>query len=78
MRQILAMRGTVRIALMTLMAVWLMSGIVGTVGESRTTWLLLGVIALSHRLAEEAPEELQAEFPNPLQVANLEMAGRLQ
>jgi O-antigen ligase len=78
MRQILAMRGTVRIALMTLMAVWLMSGIVGTVGESRTTWILLGVIALSHRLAEEAPEELQAEFPNPLPVANLEMAGRLQ
>jgi len=78
MRQILAMRGTLRVALMTLMAVWLMSGIVGTVGESRTTWLLLGIIALGHRLREERPDELEREFPNPLPIANLEMAGRLQ
>jgi O-antigen ligase len=77
-RQMLAMRGTVRIALMTLIAVWLMSGIVGTVGESRTTWLLLGMIALTHRLREERPDELEREFPNPVPVADLEMAGRLQ
>ncbi len=77
-QKMLAMRGTLCVALMTLIAVWLMSGIVGTVGESRTTWLLLGVIALSHRLAEEAPEELQAAFPKPLPVADLEIAGRLQ
>jgi O-antigen ligase len=78
MRWILELQGTLRVALMTLMAVWLMSSLVGTVGESRTTWLLLAVIALSHRLAEEAPEELQAEFPHSLPVADLQIAGQLR
>jgi hypothetical protein len=78
MRWILELQGTLRVALMTLMAVWLMSSLVGTVGESRTTWLLLAVIALSHRLAEEAPEELQAEFPHSLPVADLQIAGQFR
>ena len=78
MRWILAMRGTIRVALMTLMAVWLMSSLVGTVGESRTTWLLLGVIALCHHLTEERGDELDREFPNPFPTVDLQMAERLQ
>jgi hypothetical protein len=33
------------------------------VEESRTTWLLLAMIALAGRLAVEQPEELAAYFP---------------
>jgi O-antigen ligase len=76
MQWILAMRGAIRVALMTLMAVWLMSSIVGTVGESRTTWLLLGVIVLCHRLAEERRDELEREFPSPSRAENLQMTGQ--
>ena len=74
MRSILATRGTLRITLITLMATWLMSSLVGTVGESRTTWLLLAMIALSHRLTEEQRDELQQGFPNPSQPSRLCMA----
>jgi hypothetical protein len=45
-----------------LIAVWLTSSLVGTVGESRTTWLLLAVVALGKRLADEQPGELEREF----------------
>jgi O-antigen ligase len=77
-RSILTMRGTIRIALMTLMAVWMMSSLVGTVGESRITWLLLGVIAFGHRLAEERRIELEHEFPNLSLASDLQMAERLR
>jgi hypothetical protein len=36
---------------------------VASVEESRTTWLLFAVIALSARLAEEQPDGLAACFP---------------
>jgi O-antigen ligase len=62
LRVIFATRGTFRIALTTLIAVWLTSSLVGTVGESRTTWLLLAVVALGKRLADEQPGELEREF----------------
>jgi hypothetical protein len=39
------------------------------VEESRTTWLLLGLIALAGRLAVEEPEGLAACFPEPDQVS---------
>ncbi len=51
--QIIEMRGTIRIGLATLMAVWLALSLVGTVGENRTTWLLLGLVAACQQLAEE-------------------------
>jgi O-antigen ligase len=78
MRWILALRGTLRVALMTLMAVWLMSSLVGTVGESRTTWLLLAVIALCHRLAVVRRDELERVFPDPDPVEDLEIAGQFR
>ncbi|MGA7243011.1 MAG: O-antigen ligase family protein [Terracidiphilus sp.] len=78
MRSILATRGMLRIALMTLMVVWLMSSLVGTVGESRTTWLLFAMIALSRRLAEEQPNELEDAFPNLRLSADFRLAERFQ
>ncbi len=51
--------GPLRIALMTLLLVWILSSLVGTVGESRTTWLLLGLISLARRLSVEGPGRLE-------------------
>ena len=76
-QSIFATSGTLRICLATLMAVWLTSSLVGTVGESRTTWLLLAVIALSHRITEEKPEEFEQQFPSPSPAAVLRLAERL-
>jgi hypothetical protein len=43
--------------------VWLITSLVATVEENRTTWLLLAMIALAGRLAVEEPEELAENFP---------------
>jgi O-antigen ligase len=56
-------RGPLMWAMATTLAVWLVTSLVATVEESRTTWLLLGMIALAGRLAVEEPEELAACFP---------------
>ena len=53
-------RGSLRIALCSLLAVWLVSSIVGTLAESRMTWLLFGTIALAGRLAAESNAEWTA------------------
>ena len=70
-RSIFSVVGALRIALATLMAVWLTSSLVGTVGESRTTWLLLAVIALSHRLADSQPEQTADQFASPISAAQM-------
>jgi O-antigen ligase len=57
-------RGTLRVALATALVVWVITSLVATVHESRTTWLLLALIALAGRLAVEDPERLGACFPN--------------
>ena len=77
-RYVFAIGGPLRICLATLMAVWLMSSMVGTVGESRTTWLLIAVIALSHRLAEEHPEDVEQQFPSPSSPGELLFAERIR
>jgi hypothetical protein len=48
-----------RLGLSVLMVAWGISSLVGTVGENRTTWLLLGIIAVSQRVAEENPVGLE-------------------
>jgi O-antigen ligase len=53
------LRWTMALALM----VWLITSLVATVEENRTTWLLLALIALAGRLAVEEPEELAECFP---------------
>jgi len=76
-RSILKTGGILCLALTTLMGVWLTSSLVGTVGESRTTWLLLAVIALSHRFANEQWNELEREFPDTSSVAGMQLRERL-
>ena len=56
-------RGPLRIAFGTALLVWIVTSLVATVEGSRTTWLLLALIALTGRLAEEDPEALASRFP---------------
>ena len=63
MRSILETHGTLRLALVIALTVWIVTSVVATVEESRTTWLLLALIAFSGRLAAEEPESLSACFP---------------
>jgi O-antigen ligase len=62
-RAVLQMRGFLRLALATALLVWIVTSLVATVEESRTTWLLLAVIALAGQLAANQPECLNACFP---------------
>jgi O-antigen ligase len=55
-------RGLTRLALATALLVWVITSLVATVEENRTTWLLLGMIALAGRLAVDNPEQLAALF----------------
>jgi O-antigen ligase len=57
-------RGPLRWALATALTVWGITSLAATVEESRTTWLLLAVIAAAGRLGNEEPEELAACFPS--------------
>lgn len=47
--------GLLRIALGTALGVWIITSMVGSVEENRTTWLLFGIMALAGRLAQEKP-----------------------
>jgi O-antigen ligase len=64
-RTIMRLRARVRIALATAMAVWIVTATVATVEESRFTWLLFGVIAVTGRLAQESPRAMADCFPEP-------------
>jgi O-antigen ligase len=57
--------GLLRMALITSLVVWMISSLTATVEESRTTWLLLALIAVAGRLAADDPEGLAACFPAP-------------
>jgi O-antigen ligase len=59
---VLRMRGSLRWALATALLVVLMTSLVATVEESRTSWLLLALIALAARLNVEEPQKLAACF----------------
>lgn len=56
---------SVRIGITTALLVWMVTSLVATVEESRTTWLLLALIAFAARLARDDPEGLVRSFaPN--------------
>jgi O-antigen ligase len=57
-------RGPLKWAMAVALLVWLTTSLVATVEESRTTWLLLAMIALAGRLGMERPEELAICFPD--------------
>jgi len=61
-RAVLQTDGGVRLALLTVLLVLTTASLVATVEESRTTWFLLGIMALAGRLAIEDPERLGACF----------------
>jgi O-antigen ligase len=62
-RSIVQTRGPLRLALAFALLVWLVTSLVAAVEESRTTWLLLALIALGGRLAGDDPERLADCFP---------------
>ena len=55
-------RGGLRVALVTALATLVVASTIGTVEENRTTWLLLGLMAVAGRLARESPEEMLSGF----------------
>jgi O-antigen ligase len=55
-------RGPLRLALITSLLVWVLTSLVATVEENRTTWLLLAAIAVAGRLASDDPAGLAACF----------------
>jgi O-antigen ligase len=61
-RSVVALRGVLRITLATTLAVWAVASLVATTEESRTTWLLLGVIVLAARLTADNPGAVDASF----------------
>ncbi len=59
------MISALRLALVVSLLVWLVTSLVATVEESRTTWLLMALVALAARLNEDQPIELAACFDAP-------------
>jgi O-antigen ligase len=55
-------RGLLRIALGTVLVVWLITSMVGSVEENRTTWLLFSVMAVAGRMELEDPLAMQETF----------------
>jgi hypothetical protein len=55
-------RGQVRITLATTLLVLVVSSLTATVEQTRTTWLLLALISLAGRLAEENSQALEICF----------------
>ena len=62
--------GPIRLALVTSLLVWILTSLVATVEENRTTWLLLAIIAVAGRLASDDPAGLAACFQPPLSRQN--------
>ncbi len=62
-RSAMQTQGALRLALATGLLVWIVTSLVASVEESRTTWLLLGLIAVAGRLAVEEPDGLANCFP---------------
>jgi O-antigen ligase len=57
--------GLLRVALVTSLGVWMITSLTATVEESRTTWLLLALIAVAGRLTADDPQGLESYFPAP-------------
>jgi O-antigen ligase len=64
-RSVFETYGSLRVALATALLVWGITAMVATVEESRTTWLLMALIALAGRLSVEDSAGLAVCFPEP-------------
>jgi O-antigen ligase len=71
-------RGLLRVALGTTFAVWLITSMVGSVEESRATWLLFGLMTVAGRLEAEQPDAVSEIFSGHEREASraLAFAGR--
>ena len=61
-RAVFATKHLLRIALGSAFLVWLITAMVGSVEENRTTWLLFAVMGLAGRLSVEAAGDMEAIF----------------
>ena len=61
-RAVAQMRGPLRLALATALAGWFTTSLVATVEENRSTWLLIGVIAVAGRMAADDSRAVQLCF----------------
>jgi O-antigen ligase len=61
-KSLMRIRGPLLVALGTALAVWMLTSLAATVEESRTTWLLFGLIALAGRLASDDQQRLSLCF----------------
>ena len=61
-RNVAAMRASLRLAFAVALIVWSVTAIVASVEESRTTWFLMAAIAVAARLSNESPTQLDACF----------------
>jgi O-antigen ligase len=71
-------RSQLKGALATALLVWIVTSMVATVEESRTTWLLLAMIALAGRLAVEQPEDWASGETSIFGVPDLELPSNPQ
>ncbi|HZL53619.1 MAG TPA: O-antigen ligase family protein [Terracidiphilus sp.] len=71
-RSTLQTHGPLQLALGTALLVWAVTAMASTVEESRTTWLLIALIALAGRLAVEEPEALAECFPDHARTVGFE------
>jgi len=62
-RTAMRLRGPLAVALATALLVWMISSLTASTEENRSTWLLLAVVAMAGRIAEEEPEMLAGVFP---------------
>jgi len=69
-RAALYSQGSLRIALITALLVWAITTFVATVEENRTTWLLLAIVIVAGRLAQDNPLALAAHFAARSQTAS--------
>jgi O-antigen ligase len=61
-RDVFILRGPLLVAVATALAVWTVSSLTASTEENRSTWLLLGMIALAGRLWSESPSHVDACF----------------
>jgi O-antigen ligase len=57
-------QGPLQWALAVVLVVWIVTSLEGTVEESRSTWLLMAMIAVAGRVAVQQPNALAASFPD--------------
>jgi len=63
-RTVLLSRGPLQLALATALMGWMATSLVATVEENRSTWLLIGVIAVAGRMALEDQPAVERCFGN--------------